>query len=211
MVALIVMGASSTDIICCWTNNCYHIRICPLLVYLARTIGQTAVCCVSIEPEVHQRNSSSCWHEFCFPSNTRLSLSHTFNLTQTCHSNHVASKGRKPITRWRSIMSQKNAIRKSVVPPLVKKSLAFYGTRQFIAVFNTARHWSPCWASCILFMPSYTRPRSLRSVLILSSHLSLDLPNGLFLSVYPPKSCMYIPSSSSPFVPHVLPIVPFTV
>ena len=142
---------------------------------------------------------------FVFPSNTRFTLAHTLTFTYTCHSNHVASKRPNTITHWRSVISQMNAIRKPVVSELVTKSLAFYVTRRFTATFTTARNFSLCWVRRIRFMPSFSRPRSLRSVLILSSHLSLGLPNSLFLSVYPRKSCVYIPSSY-PFVPHVLPI-----
>jgi hypothetical protein len=35
----------------------------------------------------------------------------------------------------------KDLLEKLIVPQIVKKFLAFYGTRKFITVFTTARHW----------------------------------------------------------------------
>jgi len=63
----------------------------------------------------------------------------------------------------------------------VKKFPAFYGTRRFITVFARARHW----ARCIQSTPSH--PVSPRSILILSFHISLGLPSGLFPSGFPTK------------------------
>jgi hypothetical protein len=69
---------------------------------------------------------------------------------------------------------------------LVKKVPAFYGTRRFIAPFATARHLSLSWARSIQSMP--TQPTSWRSILILSSHLRLGLPSGLFPAGFPTKT-----------------------
>jgi hypothetical protein len=55
-------------------------------------------------------------------------------------------------------------------------------------------------------IPSH--PISLRSVLILSTHLRHGLPSGLFLLVFPPISYMH--ASSHPFVLHVLSISSMT-
>jgi hypothetical protein len=48
---------------------------------------------------------------------------------------------------------------------------AFYGTRRFNTVFTRALHWSLSWAILIQSTPSH--PMSLRSILILSTHLRL--------------------------------------
>ena len=64
---------------------------------------------------------------------------------------------------------------------LVKKFPAFYGTRRFLTAPTSARHLSLSWAGPI--RSSYPNPTSWRSILILSSHLRLGLPSGLFISV----------------------------
>jgi hypothetical protein len=69
-----------------------------------------------------------------------------------------------------------------IVQPLRNFS-AFYGTRRFIAVFTRALHWSLFWARSIQSIPSH--PISLRYILILSTHLRLGLPSGLFLCGIP--------------------------
>ena len=69
---------------------------------------------------------------------------------------------------------------------LGKKFPAFYGTRRFFTAFTSARHLSLSWASSIQSIPSY--PTSWRSVLILSSHLHLGLPGGLFSSSFPTQT-----------------------
>ena len=69
---------------------------------------------------------------------------------------------------------------------LVKKFPAFYGTRRSITAFTSACHLSLSWAS--LIQSKTQHPTSWRSILILSSHLCLGLPRGLFLSGSPTKT-----------------------
>jgi hypothetical protein len=67
-----------------------------------------------------------------------------------------------------------------------KISCFLYGTRRFITVFTKACHWTLSWGSRIQFAPSI--PISLRSILMLSSHLRLGLPSGLLPGGTPTKT-----------------------
>ena len=84
---------------------------------------------------------------------------------------------------------------------LVVKFPTLYRTRRFITAFRSACHLSLFWVRSIQFMPSH--PTSWRSILILSSHLSLGLPSGLFLTGFPTKT-LYTPLLF-PYVLHAQP------
>ena len=71
---------------------------------------------------------------------------------------------------------------------LVKKFPTFYGIWRFITAFTSARHLP--FPQPVRFSPYPTIP--LPSILILSSHLCLGLPSGLFLSGFPTKT-LYTP------------------
>ena len=73
---------------------------------------------------------------------------------------------------------------------LVKKFPAFYGTRRFNTVLTSVRHLSLSWANPI--QSTYPHPTSWRSILILSTHLRLGFPRGLFPSGFPTKT-LYTP------------------
>ena len=69
---------------------------------------------------------------------------------------------------------------------LVKKFPTFHRTRRFITALTSVRHLSVSWASSI--QPIYPHPNSWRSIIILSTHLRLGLPSGLFPSGFPTKT-----------------------
>ena len=92
------------------------------------------------------------------------------------------------LTPWSRVL-----LEKLIILWLVKKFPAFYGTQRFITKFSSARHLSLSWASLIQSVPPH--PTSWRSVLILSSHLRLGLPSGLFPSGFPTKT-LYMPLPS---------------
>ena len=73
---------------------------------------------------------------------------------------------------------------------LVKKFPAFHGTRRFITALTSVRQLSLSWASQI--QSTYPHPTSCRSILILSTHLRLGLPSGLFPSGFTTKT-LYTP------------------
>ena len=76
---------------------------------------------------------------------------------------------------------------------LVKKFPAFHGTQRFITALTSVRHLFRSWANPI--QSTYPHPTSWRSILILSTHLRLGLPSGLFPSSFPYKT-LYTPLSS---------------
>ena len=73
---------------------------------------------------------------------------------------------------------------------LVKKFPVFHGTRRFSTALTSVRHLSLSWASPIQSI--YPHPASWRSILILSTHLRLGLPSGLFPPGLPTKT-LYTP------------------
>ena len=85
---------------------------------------------------------------------------------------------------------------------LVKKFPAFHRSWRFITALTSVRHLSLSWASPIQSI--YPHPTSWRSILILSTHLCLGLPSGLFPSGFPTKT-LYTPSPH-PYAPHAQPI-----
>ena len=90
---------------------------------------------------------------------------------------------------------------------LVKKLPAFHGTRRFITALTSVRHLSLSWANPIQSTDPY--PTSWRFILILSTHLRLGLPSGLFPSGFPTKT-LYAPSPH-PYASQALPISFFSI
>ena len=94
------------------------------------------------------------------------------------------------ITSWCIVLEQPTGLQ------IIKKFPAFHGTRMFITALTSVRHLSLSWASP--FQSIYPHPTSWRSILILSNHLRLGLPSGLFPSSFP--------SSPHPYAPYAQPI-----
>ena len=84
------------------------------------------------------------------------------------------------LTPWSTVL-----LKQLIGSQLVKKFPEFYGTQRFTTAFASAHHLSLSSARSIRSMPLHLP--SWRSILILSSHLRLRLPNGLFPSGFPTK------------------------
>ena len=94
---------------------------------------------------------------------------------------------------------------KLIVSQLLKKfppPPQFNGNRMFITAFTTAHHLFLSWARLIQSMLHHST--SLKSVLVLFSHLWLDLWSGYLASGAPPKLCMHLSCPS--YVLDALPI-----
>jgi hypothetical protein len=85
---------------------------------------------------------------------------------------------------------------------LVKKLLAFHGTRSFITTFTSAHQLSLFWARSIQSMPHYRT--SWRFILTLSSYQSLGPPISLFPTYFPIKTLKTL--LLSPYVLHSPPL-----
>jgi hypothetical protein len=78
--------------------------------------------------------------------------------------------------------------------------LRIFGTRRLITLFTSVRHLPLSGANSIQ-SPQFP-PTSWNSILILSSHLRLGLPNGLFPSGFPTRNlCTPLPSPLSTNIP----------
>jgi len=89
------------------------------------------------------------------------------------------------LTPWSTVL-----LEKPTGFQLVKKFSAFYGILRFITAFTSA---PTCpYPQPNRFSPCLPHPTSWKSILILSCHLCLGLPSGLFPSGFPTRS-LYIP------------------
>jgi hypothetical protein len=79
----------------------------------------------------------------------------------------------------------KTLFKKLIVTQLVKKILLSLWNPKVHHRAHKTHHWTPSWASRIQFAPSI--PISLRSSLMLSSHLRLGLSSGLLPSSHMPR------------------------
>ena len=90
---------------------------------------------------------------------------------------------------------------------LVKKLPTFHGTRRFITALTSLHHLSLSWASPIQSI--YPHSTSWRSILILSTHLCLGLPQWSLSLRFPHQDPIH--PSPHPYAPHAQPISFFSI
>jgi hypothetical protein len=106
------------------------------------------------------------------------------------------------LTPWSRVLLEKltGSASSQEIPPI-------FGTRRLLTVPTSARHLSLSWANSI--QSSQPPPTFWRFILILSSHLRLDLPIDSFPQVSPPEHCAQL--SPPPYAPHDPPISFFSI
>ena len=120
------------------------------------------------------------------PTYAQISTANLYYFTPTCFGVNILLT--YLLTVWSRVL-----LEKLTDSQLIKKFPTFYGTRRFITAFTSPRHLFLSWASSIHSVPPH--PTSWRYILILSSHLRLGLPSGLFPSVFPTTN-LYAPLPS---------------
>jgi hypothetical protein len=96
------------------------------------------------------------------------------------------------------LLPKKNIIEKPPVAQLRKNFPTYYVTWRFITVLTRARRWSLFWVRGIQSIP---QPIFLRFIPILSSHVCLCLPSGLFISGFPTKTTYIFVTSHACYMP----------
>ena len=105
-----------------------------------------------------------------------------------CMSKPAATLHTYLLTPWRTVLLEKltGSANSQEIPRI-------FGTRKFITVLTNARHLSLSWANSI--QSPQPPPNFWRSILILSSHLRLGLPIGLFPSGFSTRTlCNQLPA-----------------
>ena len=118
--------------------------------------------------------------------------------------------GRKLIVKYYLLTSWSRVLLEKLTGSAASQEIPhIFGTRRFLTELTSARHLSLSWVNSI--QSPQPPPTSWRFILILSSHLRLGLPSGLFPSGFPTRTlCTPLPSPIRVTCPAHLILLDFT-
>jgi hypothetical protein len=150
---------------CSYQHNKFH--------SILQINGVPSILCKTLECESFRSVIVNCWPTNCYRFSVKFAGQHVLvSIHPLTHS-------------WSWAL-----LEKSLIVQILKNYPAFYGTRRFITGSTRALYWSLSWDSSIQSIPSHYI--SLRSVLILSTHLRPGIYNSLFPSGFP-TNILYAP------------------
>jgi len=148
-----------------WEYGCFIICINQRYIFRVRCGKMKCMPSVCWEVDVIHGTTAECWAK-----DGGERCSHPWHRYKTsCH----LFRRSYLLTPWSRVFLEKltGSAASQEIPHI-------FGTRRFITVLTSARQQSLSWANSI--QSPKPPPTSWRSILILSSHLRLGFPNGLF-------------------------------
>jgi hypothetical protein len=161
----------------------FHASLAFMFIYctyrfiLAKTITLQIPHCNEWRSNLNSTSLNSHDQEKCFRQMLQILMIYAYNVSANCSYEEPLFYKIDKLNLTIEFTPWSRLLQKPRVTQLVKKFTVSYGTRRFITVFTRTRHWYPSWSRCTQSTTSH--PISLRSILILSSHLHLGFPRIL--------------------------------